>query len=274
MRLELRGAGLLRGDASGRARLGLLPTRLEFTPGEHVALVGPSGAGKTTLLQLAACAVRPDRGQVLWDDEDPWALPSRQRRQRRANIIFAPQLPPLPPRQRVVTAVLAARLPQMGFWRSLRSWIHPMEAHSAQEALARFGLGPRLFDRVDRLSGGERQRVSLARVLLAPASLWLLDEPLSALDPVWAAQALAILRDEAQRCGATLIISTHQAELARASFPRLVGLRAGSVVFDRAAADLDSQQWLRLYEPSEGARPVEDEAPAAATAVAAHLPWR
>jgi len=146
-----------------------------------------------------------------------------------------------------VTAVLAGRRPAMGFWRSLASLFYPLEIPAAFEALCAFGLESRLFDRVDRLSGGERQRVSLARALVAPAQLWLLDEPLSALDPVLAGQVIGVLREEAARRGITLLCSLHQIDLARQHFPRLVGLRAGAVVFDQSAASLQQEQVDALY---------------------------
>ena len=101
----------------------------------------------------------------------------------RARLFLAPQVPPLPPRQRVVTAVLAGRLPAWALAASLRSLIYPSDIAGAHAALARFDLADKLFDRVDRLSGGERQRVGLARALPSPAALWLIDEPLSSLDP-------------------------------------------------------------------------------------------
>ena len=241
----------LRHPGSGsRAHPALSDVDLSVHDGEHVVVVGPSGAGKTTLLQIAAGALRADRGSVSVGGQDPWGGSARQRRRLRGKLFLAPQIPPLPPRQRVVTAVLAGRLPAMSLAGSLRSLIYPVDIAAAYAALAPFDLAGRLFDRVDRLSGGERQRVSLARALLAPARLWLLDEPLSALDPVRAAQALQILRDQASLRGVTLVVSMHQVELAMASFPRAVGLRDGTVRFDSPTARVLPEQLQRLYERS------------------------
>jgi len=241
----------LRHPASGsRAHPALSEVDLSVQDGEHVVVVGPSGAGKTTLLQVAAGALRADRGSVSVGGQDPWDGSACQRRRLRGRLFLAPQIPPLPPRQRVVTAVLAGRLPAMSLAGSLRSLIYPVDISAAYAALAPFDLAGRLFDRVDRLSGGERQRVSLARALLSPARLWLLDEPLSALDPVRAAQALQILRDQASSRGVTLVVSMHQVELAMASFPRAVGLRDGTVRFDGPTARVLPEQLQRLYERS------------------------
>ena len=168
------------------ARAGAVPAlkslSLNIAAGEQVAVIGPSGAGKTTLLQVLACALPPAAGELRVAEELPWHLPRPALQRLRGRLFLAPQVPPLPPRQRVVTSVLAGRLPAMGLWSSLRSLFYPSDIPAAFEALDRFDLGDKLFERVDRLSGGERQRVGLARALLAPAGLWLIDEPLSALD--------------------------------------------------------------------------------------------
>jgi phosphonate transport system ATP-binding protein len=233
--------------ARSRAHPALDEVDVRIGSGEHVAVVGPSGAGKTTLLHVAAAALRADRGRVVVDGEEAWSLDARRRRQLRGRLFLAPQVPPLPPRQRVVTSVLAGRLPAMGLVSSLRSLLYPLDIGAAHQALARFDLADRLFDRVDRLSGGERQRVSLARALLAPARLWLLDEPLSALDPVRAARALQVLRQQATQRGVTVIVSMHQVEMALANFPRVVGLRDGAVRFDSRAFEVSSEQLHALY---------------------------
>ena len=237
------------------ARDGAAPALRAFSlllqPGEQVAVIGPSGAGKTTLLHAAACALKPGAGQLLLGGQDPWALNAAALRRLRAQLFLAPQTPPLPPRQRVVTAVLAARLPAMGLWASLASLLRPRGAADAHAALQRFDLGEKLWDRVDRLSGGERQRVGLARALLAPAGLWLIDEPLSALDPARAQQALRTLTQAAQQRGATLLATLHQVELALAHFPRVLGLREGRLVFDLPAAEVSREHLAALYRSHE-----------------------
>jgi phosphonate transport system ATP-binding protein len=258
-------------------RAALNDVELGIASGEHVAVVGPSGAGKTTLLHVAAAALRASHGQVLLDGEEPWALGPRRRRQLRARLFLAPQVPPLPPRQRVVTAVLAGRLPAMSLLSSLRSLLYPLDIDAAHEALEPFDLGSRLFDRVDRLSGGERQRVGLARALLAPSRLWLLDEPLSALDPVRAARALQIVRQRASQRGITLVVSLHQVDMALAHFPRLIGLQAGMIRFDRPTSQVSTEQLRSLYqreEPTLEAEATESTPEAAPQAAAVPMVWR
>ena len=237
---------------------------LEIEAGEQLAVIGPSGAGKTTLLQLLACALKPAAGTLLLDDKNPWSLPPRRLQQLRGTLFLAPQVPPLPPRQRVVTSVLAGRLPHQGLWQSLRSLVYPTGIAQADAALARFDVADKLFARVDRLSGGERQRVGLARALLSQANLLLVDEPLSALDPARAGQAVATLTQAAAERGATLVATLHDVPVALQHFPRIVGLRAGQVVFDLPAAQVSQPLLDDLYAQEaqpEPLLPFEEPAP-------------
>ncbi|MES2939351.1 MAG: ATP-binding cassette domain-containing protein [Pseudomonadota bacterium] len=242
--------------ARGAAAPALRALTLDVAAGEQLAVIGPSGAGKTTLLQLLACALRPSAGGLLLDGRDPWTFSTRELQRLRGTLFLAPQVPPLPPRQRVVTAVLAGRLPHQGLWSSLRSLIYPTGIAEADAALARFDLADKLFARVDRLSGGERQRVGLARALLAQARLLLVDEPLSALDPARAAQALAALADAARERNATLVATLHDVPMALRHFPRIVGLRAGELVFDLPATQVTPAVLQDLYAQETTPEPV------------------
>jgi phosphonate transport system ATP-binding protein len=239
---------------------------LEVGAGEQVAVIGPSGAGKTTLLHLLACALAPSGGALALDGRDPWNLPRADLHRLRGQLFLAPQVPPLPPRQRVVTAVLAGRLPHISLWQSLRSLFYPTAIAQADAALARFDLSDKLFERVDRLSGGERQRVGLARALVADSSLLLVDEPLSALDPTRAAQAIASLTQAARERGATLVTTLHHVEMALAHFPRIIGLREGELAFDLPATQVTPERLRALYaqhlDELTGPAPEMVEAPA------------
>jgi phosphonate transport system ATP-binding protein len=203
------------------------------------------------LLQVLACAQPPTQGTLQLSGVNPWTQSPGALRGLRGRLFLAPQVPPLPPRQRVVTSVLAGRLPVMGLWASLRSLFYPTDIPAAYEALVHFDLGDKLFERVDRLSGGERQRVGLARALLAPASLWLIDEPLSALDPMRARMAMAALVGLAAERKVTLVATLHQVDMALAHFPRIIGLRDGQMVFDLPAAQVSPERLANLYDQYE-----------------------
>ena len=234
---------------------------LSIAQGEQVALIGPSGAGKTTLLHALACAHRPQTGSFRTFGIDPWTLSSAQRHALRARLFLAPQTPPLPPRQRVVTAVLAARLPHWSLRQALFSLFKPADPEAAYRALARFNLGDKLYSRVDRLSGGERQRCGLARLLLSKAQALLEDEPLSALDPALSQLTLNTLQQEARERNALLVCSLHQVELALAHFPRIVALKHGRIVFDLPREQVTQAMVDELYlgelPPANSPQPTE-----------------
>jgi phosphonate transport system ATP-binding protein len=274
--IELAGLQARHPSAPSHAAPALQALSLHLGAGEQVAIIGPSGAGKTTLLQVLACAQPPTQGVVQLGGQDPWRLSAGALRRLRGQLFLAPQVPPLPPRQRVVTSVLAGRLPAMGLWTSLRSLFYPTDIPAAYAALAHFDLGDKLFERVDRLSGGERQRVGLARALLAPASLWLIDEPLSALDPMRARMAMTALVGQARERQATLVATLHQVDMALAHFDRIIGLREGRLVFDLPSAQVSPEHLAHLYDQHEhelrGEAPtrVDESSPTASTPAVMH----
>ena len=254
---------------------------LSVAAGEQVAIIGPSGAGKTTLLHVMACALQPASetsqtthestlGKLQIDGQDPWQLPRSALQRLRGRLFLAPQVPPLPARQRVVNAVLAGRLPHESLWHSLSRLFYPRDLAPAHAALVRFDLSDKLFDRVDRLSGGERQRVGLARLLASQATLLLVDEPLSALDPSRSQQAIDALTATARERGATLVTTLHHVEMALANFPRIIGLRDGVVAFDLPAAQVTPALLQQLYanhlHELDGPAPEADGLPAAEAA--------
>lgn len=250
MRIALQGLAARHPSAAAGSTSALKPVTLAIAPGEQVAVIGPSGAGKTTLLYALACALKPATGRLELDNIDPWSLSVAQLQKLRGRLFLAPQTPPLPPRQRVITSVLAARLPQQSLLASLCSLFYPTHIAAAETALTRFDLAGKLWDRVDRLSGGERQRVGLARALVSSAGLWLVDEPLSSLDPARAVLAIDALTQSARDCGATLITTLHQVDVAT-RFPRVIGLRDGELQFDLPAHEVTRERLAALYVQHE-----------------------
>ena len=256
MSIRLQDAGLRHGAVQALAGV-----NLTVQPGERVAIIGPSGAGKSSLLHLMASAVAPSQGRVQLLGEAPWSLSASARQRLRSRIALVHQAPPLPPRQRVVTAVLAGRLGQWGTLRGLLNLLHPQDIPGARRALGELGLADKLFAQCAHLSGGQLQRVGIARALYQGPELLLADEPVSAMDPVLAEHSLALLNRHAEAAGMTLVASLHAVELALAHFPRVIGIRDGRVAFDSVANDVDSARLEALYA-NEHLIPRAVEAPA------------
>ncbi|WP_252271439.1 phosphonate ABC transporter ATP-binding protein [Pseudomonas subflava] len=220
---------------------------LAIAAGERVAVIGPSGAGKSSLLALLASALQPGGGSVELLGENPWQLSARARQQLRARIGLIHQAPPLPPRQRVVTAVLAGKLGQWGLGKSLFNLLHPVDIPGARDVLARLDLADKLFAQCQQLSGGQLQRVGIARALYQDPELLLADEPVSAMDPVLADHTLSVLCRHAEARGVTLVASLHAVDLALAHFPRIVGVREGRIAFDCPANEVTRELLDALY---------------------------
>jgi phosphonate transport system ATP-binding protein len=211
-------------------------SRCKAERGERIALIGPSGAGKTSLLSVLGTALAPSVGTLELLNFGR-VLPSTGTiKNLRARIGTVHQAPPIPGRQRVVTAVLAGKLGQWPAWKSLASLIYPLDVPGARAALERVDLADKLFARCDQLSGGQLQRVGIARVLYQQADLILADEPVSALDPTLALSAVRLLIADAEARGATLVASLHAVDLALGNFSRIVGVKAGRIAFDLPAS--------------------------------------
>lgn len=202
-----------------------------FIPaGQICAVLGASGAGKSTLLRAVAGLVAPSTGRILYD-----GAPASPVQRRRIGLI--PQDFALSGRASVARNVMAVA--DIGIVRSFAG-LYP-QPDRARAAYLLAGLGfeeSQLERRTDSLSGGQQQRVAIARALLHRPALILADEPIASLDPATGEAALALIRDEAQSLGATLLCSLHQPELAHRFADRIIQLDDGRVVFDGPPAAL------------------------------------
>ena len=234
---------------------------LNVGTGERVAIIGASGAGKTTLLRLIATALRPGGGALTVLGGDPWQLDRGGLRQLRARIGMVHQAPPIPARQRVVTAVLAGRLGRWPLWKGLASLVYPVDIAGAREMLSRMQIADKLFERCDRLSGGQLQRVGVARVLYQQPDLILTDEPVSAVDPALSDHVIGELNREAMARGVTLIASLHAVDLALHWFPRIVGVKAGEIAFDLPPVRITDEMLRDLYASESAVVPTQANEP-------------
>ncbi len=230
--------------------MALRDVSLRIAAGEVVGLVGPSGAGKSSLLHVLNGTVRPTAGLVRLHGHDVSTLSARELRAVRHGIGTIHQDLRLVPNLRVIHNVLAGGLGRQSVWGALRLLVSPPRpaTRRAHELLQRVGMAERLYERTDRLSGGEQQRVAVARALYQEPLALLADEPVSSVDPARAREILALLVDLARASDATLVTSLHNLDLARALLPRLIGLRAGRIAFDRPTESLSEADFRALYD--------------------------
>ena len=219
---------------------------VDVPPGTVCALVGPSGAGKSTLLTVANGLLAPSSGEVLWQGDAP-ARSRRIRCRQQARIGTLWQDLRLIDELSVQQNLNAGRLAAWGWPRALLNLLLPLDTPANTAVLARVDLAPELLGQpVAALSGGQRQRVAIARLLRQDPTLLLAVEPRASLDPRLAASLLALLLAEATPPRA-LLLSLHRPDLL-AGFDRVIGLRAGRLVFDAAAADLQGPEGVALLQ--------------------------
>jgi putative ABC transport system ATP-binding protein len=202
---------------------------LVIEAGSSVAIVGPSGCGKSTLLGMLGGLEKPSTGRVWLDDVEISSLPEADRaRIRRESIGFVFQSYDLLP-------FLTAR-ENVEFQQALTggNGDHGSADHSAA-LIQRLGLTEHATKLPDQLSGGQRQRVGIARALSHEPRLILGDEPTGELDSETSASVLDLLLEAQKLTGATLVIVTHDVDVA-SRLGRVVALRDGKVVSDRSGA--------------------------------------
>ena len=257
MSFVLNGVGLTHANGF----VALKGVTLKAAKGERIALIGPSGAGKTSLLSVLGTALAPTAGAAAVLDFDQNFRSAAALTKLRTRIGAVYQSPPIPGRQRVVTAVLAGKLGQWPGWKSLASLIYPLDIAGARAALERVDLADKLFARCDQLSGGQLQRVGIARVLYQQPELILADEPVSALDPTLALATIRLLVAEAEARDATLVASLHAVDLAIGNFSRIVGVKAGRIAFDLSASEVTDSMLHELYASEGEELPVQAHEP-------------
>lgn len=217
-------------DAGGRTILG--PLDLEVRAGECLVIVGPNGAGKTTLLRLLTGLLRSRSGELVWRDR-PYADLSRRELAR--HIAYVPQIRPSRVPLSVEEVVLLGRYPHL----SALQWAPRSEDFAAvDEALRRVGIEELRRRRVDELSGGERQAVFIAAALAQEAELLILDEPTIHLDARHQSELAALLLRLAGESGRTVVLATHDLNLAGLLGDRLLALESGRILASGRPAEI------------------------------------
>lgn len=228
---------------------------LRVEAGELVALLGASGAGKSTVFRCLSGLARPDSGSVRVHDTRIDTLRGTALRAARRNIGLVFQQHNLIGRLPAIDNVLLARLAGTPLWRVLARRFRAEDRQRALAVLDQVGLLDKAYVRADALSGGQQQRVAIARVLAQQGGVLLADEPVASLDPESAARVMDTLRDIAHRHRIAVLCSLHQVDFARSHADRLIGLRAGRVVFEGSPGQLDRATQDALYASPRAQHP-------------------
>lgn len=226
---------------------GLDDVSLEIQQGEFVGIIGLSGAGKTTMIRSVNRMHDITGGKLTVDGIDVRSLKGKalRRFRRRIGMIF--QSFNLVTRTTVIKNVLTSFVPDLPFWRCLLGVYPKVDKIKALEALDSMGILEKSYTRVDQLSGGQQQRVALARTLAQDPKIILADEPVAALDPVTARQVMDDFKKINKEMNISVLINIHHVDLALEYVDRIIGIRAGRIVYDGPANKIANDILAEIY---------------------------
>ena len=227
--------------------VGLDDVNLTIQDGEFVAIIGRSGAGKSTLLRSVNRMHQITSGTLTVNGTEVSTLSGKSLRRFRRGIGMVFQSFNLVTRTTVIKNVLSARVPDMPFWRVLLGAFRKADKIKALESLDKVGILDKAYMRADQLSGGQQQRVALARTLTQNPKIILADEPVAALDPVTAKQVMQDFVRINKEMGISILLNIHHVELALEYAERIIGIRAGKIVYDGPSANVDKAVLSAIY---------------------------
>ncbi|WP_374292043.1 phosphonate ABC transporter ATP-binding protein [Paenirhodobacter enshiensis] len=212
-----------------------------------IGIIGRSGAGKSTFLRMINGMTEASAGQILVEGEDVLALTGKARRawQSRCAMIF--QQFNLVPRLDVVSNVLHGLLNRRPTLATLFNLWSEADIRRAIAILDRLGLAEQAPKRAEALSGGQQQRVAIARAMMQEPQIILADEPIASLDPMNAQIVMQTLRRIHDEDGRTVIANLHTLDTARRYCDRVIGMRAGRMVFDGTPDQLTLDVAREIY---------------------------
>lgn len=227
---------------------------LEIPAGEMVSVVGLSGSGKSTLIRAINGLVPATTGTVTVGTNAVTGLHGRQLRQLRGHVGMIFQSFNLAERTSVFRNVLVGRFAHTPTYRTVLGIASERDRELVFTGLDSVGMLDKVWTRASDLSGGQKQRVAIARALAQEPSVMLADEPVASLDPPTAHAVMDDLRRINRERGLTVLINLHLLDLAQQYTVRMIGLRAGEVVFDGAAAEATDADFEQIYGRSVRSR--------------------
>ncbi|MBQ9010386.1 MAG: phosphonate ABC transporter ATP-binding protein [Clostridia bacterium] len=229
---------------------GLVDVNLQIQQGEFVGIIGLSGAGKSTLIRTINRMIDITEGQLLVDDTDVSKLSGASLRKFRRKIGMIFQSFNLVTRTTAIKNVLTSNVPDMSFFKVLFGLFTKEQKLNALDALDKVGILDKAYTRCDQLSGGQQQRVALARTLNQNPSIILTDEHVAALDPVTAHQVMSDFKRINTEMNITILINIHHVDLALSYADRIIGIRAGEIVFDGPTSQVTQEVLDSIYNGS------------------------
>ena len=220
---------------------------LEINQGEFVAIIGLSGAGKSTLLRTINRMHDISEGSLIVNGQEIKNLKGKDLRTFRRKVGMVFQSFNLVTRTTVINNVLTSRVPDIPLWKSIIGLYSKEDKIIALEALDKVGILDKAYVRADQLSGGQQQRVALARTLAQKPEIILADEPVAALDPITAKQVMDDFKKINKELNMSVLINIHHVDLALKYADRVIGIKAGEIVYDGAAKDVTNEVLKQIY---------------------------
>ena len=212
-----------------------------------IGVIGRSGAGKSTLLRMINRLTDATSGRVVFRGDDVLELRGGAKRRWQSNCAMIFQQFNLVPRLDVVSNVLHGTLNRRSTLATMFSLYPKSDIHRAIDILERLGIAEHASKRAEALSGGQQQRVAIARALMQDPEIVLADEPIASLDPMNADVVMKALRRIHEEDGRMVICNLHTLDTARRFCDRVIGMRAGKIVFDGPPAALTTEAAREIY---------------------------
>ncbi len=226
---------------------GLTDVNLTINDGDFVCIIGLSGAGKSTLIRTINKMHTIEGGTLTVNDVDMGTVKGKELREVRKHIGMIFQSFNLVKRSSVFKNVLSGRVGYHTTWGTIFSHYSKEEKQLALRSLDKLGILDKAFVRADQLSGGQQQRVALARALTQEPNIILADEPVASLDPVTTVEVMNDFKRINQELGITIVANMHHVDLSLKYATRILGVKAGRVVFDGKPEDVNDEVLTEIY---------------------------